>query len=179
MTPPHMHPDVTIIHATLLLVTSWAGLGTPLARPVLRRQSSSHSANGLWLHNGSHEASSRDMSLDDATPNFYSHISFSLPSPILTSANHRWSRRQQPVYRNESTRDTAAEADFWTTATSFRGIKATDRYYYRWDLRMWRRGRAIQCSSTLRQCPSIGGCDRICFIITSRPAPWIHDGFTV
>ena len=28
------------------------------------------------------------------------------------------------------------------------------------------------------QHPSVGGCDRICFIVTSRPEPWIHDEFT-
>jgi len=28
------------------------------------------------------------------------------------------------------------------------------------------------------QCPSVG-CDRICFIVTSRPEPWIHDEFTI
>ena len=29
------------------------------------------------------------------------------------------------------------------------------------------------------QRPSVGGCDRICFIVTSRPEPWIHDEFTI
>ena len=29
------------------------------------------------------------------------------------------------------------------------------------------------------QSPSVGGCGRICFIITSRPEPWIHDEFTI
>ena len=29
------------------------------------------------------------------------------------------------------------------------------------------------------QGPSVGGCDRICFIVTSRPEPWIHDEFTI
>ena len=28
------------------------------------------------------------------------------------------------------------------------------------------------------QHPSVGGCDRICFIVTSRPEPWIRDEFT-
>ena len=27
--------------------------------------------------------------------------------------------------------------------------------------------------------PSVRGCDRICFIVTSRPEPWIHDEFTI
>ena len=29
------------------------------------------------------------------------------------------------------------------------------------------------------QRPSVTGCDRICFIVTSRPEPWIHDEFTI
>ena len=29
------------------------------------------------------------------------------------------------------------------------------------------------------QRPSVGGCERICFIVTSRPEPWIHDEFTI
>ena len=29
------------------------------------------------------------------------------------------------------------------------------------------------------QRPSVGRCDRICFIVTSRPEPWIHDEFTI
>ena len=30
------------------------------------------------------------------------------------------------------------------------------------------------------QRPSVGGCDRqVCFIVTSRPEPWIHDEFTI
>ena len=29
------------------------------------------------------------------------------------------------------------------------------------------------------QHPSVGGCNRICFIVTSRPEPWIHDEFTI
>ena len=29
------------------------------------------------------------------------------------------------------------------------------------------------------QHPSVGGCGRICFIVTSRPEPWIHDEFTI
>ena len=29
------------------------------------------------------------------------------------------------------------------------------------------------------QRPSVGGCDRICFIVTSRPEPWIQDEFTI
>ena len=29
------------------------------------------------------------------------------------------------------------------------------------------------------QHPSIGGCDRICFIVSSRPEPWIQDEFTM
>ena len=29
------------------------------------------------------------------------------------------------------------------------------------------------------QRPSVGGCDRICFIVTSRPEPWIRDEFTI
>jgi NACHT domain len=29
------------------------------------------------------------------------------------------------------------------------------------------------------QRPSVGGCDRICFIVTSRPEPWIHDEFNI
>ena len=27
--------------------------------------------------------------------------------------------------------------------------------------------------------PSVGRCERVCFIVTSRPEPWIHDEFTV
>jgi hypothetical protein len=29
------------------------------------------------------------------------------------------------------------------------------------------------------QQPSVGGCAQICFIVTSRPEPWIHDEFTI
>ena len=29
------------------------------------------------------------------------------------------------------------------------------------------------------QRPSVGGCERICFIVTSRPEPWIHDEFSI
>ena len=29
------------------------------------------------------------------------------------------------------------------------------------------------------QRPSVGRCDRICFIVTSRPEPWIHDEFAI
>ena len=29
------------------------------------------------------------------------------------------------------------------------------------------------------QRPSVGGCERVCFIVTSRPEPWIHDEFTI
>jgi hypothetical protein len=29
------------------------------------------------------------------------------------------------------------------------------------------------------QRPSVGGCHRICFIVTSRPEPWIRDEFTI
>ena len=29
------------------------------------------------------------------------------------------------------------------------------------------------------QRPSVGGCDRICFIVTSRPEPWIRDEFAI
>ena len=29
------------------------------------------------------------------------------------------------------------------------------------------------------QRPAVGGCDRVCFIVTSRPEPWIHDEFTI
>ena len=29
------------------------------------------------------------------------------------------------------------------------------------------------------QLPSIGGCDQICFIVTSRPEPWIQDEFNI
>jgi NACHT domain len=29
------------------------------------------------------------------------------------------------------------------------------------------------------QRPSVGGCDRICFIVTSRPEPWIRDEFNI
>ena len=29
------------------------------------------------------------------------------------------------------------------------------------------------------QRPSVSGCDRICFIVTSRPEPWIHDEFAI
>ena len=29
------------------------------------------------------------------------------------------------------------------------------------------------------QRPSVGRCERVCFIVTSRPEPWIHDEFTI
>ena len=29
------------------------------------------------------------------------------------------------------------------------------------------------------QRPSVGGCNRVCFIITSRPEPWVQDEFTI
>ena len=30
-----------------------------------------------------------------------------------------------------------------------------------------------------RPSESVGGCNRVCFIVTSRPEPWIHDEFTI
>ena len=45
-------------------------------------------------------------------------------------------------------------------------------------------GEDVQCNvlrllGSVFQRPSVGGCDRICFIVTSRPEPWIHDEFTM
>ena len=45
-------------------------------------------------------------------------------------------------------------------------------------------GEDVQCNvlrllGSVFQRPSVGGCVRICFIVTSRPEPWIHDEFTI
>ena len=92
-----MHLYVTQIPARLSLVKSWAGLKTPLARLVsygsmvqrarARRQLPSHSENYGWLLSGLLEAfSSRDMPLEEATPNFCSQRFLSgSPTPSLTS----------------------------------------------------------------------------------------------
>ena len=37
----------------------------------------------------------------------------------------------------------------------------------------------LRLLGSIFQRPSIGGCNRICFIVTSRPEPWIHDEFTI
>ena len=37
----------------------------------------------------------------------------------------------------------------------------------------------LRLLGTVFQHPSIGGCNRICFIVTSRPEPWIRDEFTI
>ena len=37
----------------------------------------------------------------------------------------------------------------------------------------------LQLLGSVFQRPSVGGCDRLCFIVTSRPEPWIHDEFTI
>ena len=94
----NMHQYVTQIPTRPLLLTSWAGSETPLIRPTsygsmaqqaqARQQSLSHSANDVWLHSGSQEASSsQDMALDKAMLNFYSpQLLLGLPSPSLTLA---------------------------------------------------------------------------------------------
>ena len=93
----NMYLYVTQIPTRLLLVTSWAGLKTPLACPVscgsmaqwgqAWQQLPSHSANDVWLHSGLQEASSFcNMPLDRVMPNFYSPwflSGFPLPSLML------------------------------------------------------------------------------------------------
>jgi hypothetical protein len=37
----------------------------------------------------------------------------------------------------------------------------------------------LQLLGSVFQRPSVGGCDRICFIVISRPEPWIRDEFTI
>ena len=37
----------------------------------------------------------------------------------------------------------------------------------------------LQLLGSVFQRPSVGRCDRVCFIVTSRPEPWIHNEFTI
>ena len=37
----------------------------------------------------------------------------------------------------------------------------------------------LRLLGSIFQRPSVGGCDRICFIVTSRPEPWIQDEFAM
>ena len=149
-----------------------------------RRQSPRHSTNYVKLHSCLQEAfSSRDMPLpvDEARSNFYSpRLLSGSPSPCLRLVNHRCCCRQQlePIYSEKALKiqlqklilEPLQQVSKKSKQPIVIIIDGLDKC----------EGEDVQSNflrilGSVLQRPSVGGCERICFIVTSRPEPWIHD----
>ena len=128
MTPLNTHPCHPDTCKTIIGdIVSWIGDPSRTSSVLwfngpdiqARRQSSSHSDVRLQRNNAEFLIPAISFGLSIAIPDAGKIID-------VVVAN-------DPYIPTKGTWDTAAEADSWTTATSFGTIKATDRYCYRWN----------------------------------------------